>query len=149
MNADIKQTVYKIALPLQLGLGSSHPTFLYLVQGLVNVILSTAQHVSLPHKTEKYGTKLKFQRAVPTCSSFSDSQSDAVAVKFCLRLRTLDLYKSDLWQTTTVPPWFALGTTFPFAFPIKVPIIFDTENFRVFWVFCSERHSFRTASMAL
>lgn len=44
------------------------------------------------------------QRAMPSCSLLSDSQSDAVALKFCLLLRTRDLYKSDLWQTTTVPP---------------------------------------------
>lgn len=87
------------------------------------------------------------QRAVPSPSAVSVGHRDAVAAKFCLRLMTRDLYKSDLWHTTTVPPWLGFGGTLPFVVPIKVPIIFETENLRVFWVDWRERHSFTMVSI--
>lgn len=111
-----------------------------------DIILSSKQRaiaVSSPWTTLLLGN----QRAMPSSSPVSDGHSDAVAVKFCLLFRTRDLYKSDLWQTTTVPPWLVLGATFPLALPIKVPIILETENFLVFWVACTDRHSFRIMSI--
>jgi len=67
------------------------------------------------------------------------SHSEAVAVKFWRRLRTRLRCRSDLWHTTTVPPcvcccgWLPMLPFLPLLLlllPIKVPIIFDTENLR-------------------
>lgn len=58
---------------------------------------------SKSHKTEKNESLKSFQRSknnqnqrVSISSFDGPSQSDAVAVKFCLLLNTRDLYKSDL-----------------------------------------------------
>lgn len=113
-----------------------------------------------PHRTEEFSSAQQAKRfelfhqqfkknAVSphrASSSMFVGHSEAVAVKFCLLLSTRDLYRSDLWQTTTVPPWFGFTGVLLLLLPIRVPIIFDTENFRVFWVGCIDRHSLRRAS---
>jgi len=88
--------------------------------------------------------------------------SEAVAVNFGRRLRTWLRCRSDFWHTTTVPPWVCWCVWLPILpflplllllLPIKVPIIFDTENLRDLWcpllVFpWMQRHSFTSTSKA-
>lgn len=94
-------------------------------------------------------------------AGFCSGHSEAVAVNFWRRLRTWLRYRSEISNTTTVPPWLCCCVwlpTLPFLpllllLPIKVPIIFDTENLRDLW--CPlwalpwrRRHSFTSTSKA-
>ena len=76
------------------------------------------------------------------------SHKDAVAVKFWRLLSTLFLWRSDFWQTTTVPPWFCCWHLL--FVPIRVPIIFVTENFLILLALfgCMHLDSFSSTSNA-